>query len=308
MVLAYFTGILLFSLILIKATQILLVNLGLISAQAKVAPFFLSGLVVALATSLPELFVGIIAAIYGHPNLSLGNVVGSNIAALSLVIGGVALVGGAVAIKGEFLYRDVFYAFLAGAVPMVLLFDKVLSRVDGLILLALYGFYQAVIFSQKEKNIYHLKKPVTKEEIAWLLFSIVLIMFCANMVVRLAIHLAVVLNIQVLLIGLILVSIGTTLPELIFEFEAIQSHQPEMALGNLLGSIVTHSCLVLGVVALITPIRIAGLAEYLLATMAFVVIFGVFYLFVRTKKRLDHWEGAVLILIYLAFVIVEFIQ
>jgi len=306
MVLVYFVGILLFSLILIKATEILLVNLGLISAQTKVAPFFLSGLVVALATSLPELFVGIIASIHGHPNLSLGNVIGSNIAALSLVIGGVALVGGAVSVRGEFLYRDVFYTFLAGAVPMVLLFDKVLSRVDGLILLALYGFYQVAIFSQKDKNNYRLKTPATKKEFGWLFLGLALIIFSADMVVRLAVNLAVVLNIQVLLIGLVLVSIGTTLPELIFELGAIQKHQPEMVFGNLLGSIVTHSCLVLGIVALITPIRIAGLAEYLLATMAFVVIFGAFYLFVRTKKRLDHWEGAILILIYLAFVIIEF--
>lgn len=304
----YFAGILLFSLILIKAIDILLVNLKLIFSQAKAAPFFFSGLVVALATSLPELFVGITAAIYGHPNLSLGNVVGANIATLSLVIGGVALVGGVVSVKGEFLYRDVFYAFLAGAVPMVLLFDKVLSRIDGLILLALYGFYQVTVFSQKEKINSYLKKPVTKKEIGRLFLSLALIIFCADMVVRLAVGLAVFLNIQILLIGLILVAIGTTLPELIFEMEAIKKRQPEMVLGNLLGSIVTHSCLVLGVVALITPIRIAGLVEYLLATMAFVVIFGIFYLFVRTKKRLDHWEGAVLILIYLVFVMVEFLQ
>jgi len=280
----------------------------LISTQAKVAPLFLSGLIVALATSLPELFVGITAGIYGYPNLSLGNVVGSNIAALSLVIGGVALIGGAVAVKGEFLYRDVFYAFLAGAIPMVLLFDKVLSRIDGLILLALYGFYQAVIFNQKEKSIDQRGKPVTKKEIGWFFLGLALIIFSADMIVRLAVGLAIILNIQVLLIGLVLVSIGTTLPELIFELEAIQKHQPEMVFGNLLGSIVTHSCLVLGIVALITPIRIAGLAEYLLATMAFVVIFGAFYLFVRTKKRLDHWEGAILILFYLIFVLVEFTQ
>ena len=141
-IIVYLVLILFFSFLLIKATDILVVNLKGFSTRLGLGQFAVTTFLLALATSLPELFVGITSALEGTPNLSLGNIIGSNIADLSLVIGGAALFAGAVNVRGRFLQRDVFYAFLAGAAPMVLLFDKQLTRVDGLILLALYGFYK----------------------------------------------------------------------------------------------------------------------------------------------------------------------
>ena len=130
----YLALILFFSFLLIKATDILVVNLKGLSTRIGLGQFAVTTFLLALATSLPELFVGITSALEGTPNLSLGNIIGSNIADLSLVIGGAALFAGSVNVRGRFLNRDVFYAFLAGAAPMVLLFDKKLTRVDGLIL------------------------------------------------------------------------------------------------------------------------------------------------------------------------------
>jgi len=149
MIIIYLALILLFSFLLIKATDILIVNLKGFSQATGLGQFAMTTFLLALATSLPELFVGITSALEGTPSLSLGNIIGSNIADLSLVIGGAALVGGTVGVHGIFLRRDVFYAFLAGAAPMVLLFDKSLSRVDGLILLALYGFYNFWVFTER---------------------------------------------------------------------------------------------------------------------------------------------------------------
>lgn len=311
--------IIFFSLLLIKATDILLVNLKSFSKQIKIGAFASGGLVVALATSLPELFVGLAAALRGEPGLSLGNVVGANIANLSLVIGGAALIGGTLKVRGSFLSRDVFYAFLAGATPMLLLIDKVLSRADGIILLAIYLFYQAVIFRQQDKGadteggivnrlIHRISHQETKKEIFWIFIGVVVLLFSANMLVSLGLKVALVLNLPVLVVGMVWIAIGTTLPELIFEAEAIKNHQPEMAFGNLLGSIVTNGTLVLGIVALISPIRIEAFTQYLLATIAFVLVFGLFYLFIRTKRRLERWEGAVLAIVWLVFVLAEFLK
>jgi len=308
-----------FCLVLIKASDILLVNLKSLALQTGIGSFAITGLIVALATSLPELSVGVAAGFRGEPNLSLGNVVGANIANLSLVIGGAALIGGAVTVHGTFLRRDVFYAFLAGAAPMLLLTDRVLSRIDGLILLSLYGFYQLMVFEEQKKRaadkggfinrlLRRLNHRGTKQELGWIFLGVVLLLFSADMIVRLASKIALSLNIPILLIGLVLVAIGTTLPELTFEIEAIRSHQPTMVFGNLLGSIVANGTLIIGLVALISPIRIQAFSEYLLATMAFVIAFGIFYLFVRTKHRLERWEGAFLIGFYLAFVLGEFIH
>ncbi len=311
--------IFLFCLVLIKASDILLINLKSFALQTGIGAFAITGLIVALATSLPEFFVGVAAGLRGEPNLSLGNVVGANIANLSLVIGGAALIGGAVTVQGTFLRRDVFYAFLAGAAPMLLLTDKVLSRFDGLILLSLYGFYQVMVFEEQKKRaadeegfinrlLRRLNHRGTKRELGWIFLGVVLLLFSADMIVHLASKIALSLNIPILLIGLVLVAIGTTLPELTFEIEAIRSHQPTMVFGNLLGSIVANGTLIIGLVALISPIRIQAFDEYLLATMAFVIAFGIFYLFIRTKHRLERWEGAFLIGFYLAFVLGEFIH
>ena len=147
MALVNFVFIFVFSVLLIKATDILVVNLKRMAEATRLGEFAITSFVLALATSLPELFVGISSAIEGSPSLSLGNVIGSNIADLSLVIGGAAIIGGSLSVQGIFLSRDVFYAFLAGAAPMLLLFDKNLSRIDGLVLLALYGFYNVSVFT-----------------------------------------------------------------------------------------------------------------------------------------------------------------
>ena len=323
MIIIYLALILLFSFLLIKATDILIVNLKGFSQATGLGQFAMTTFLLALATSLPELFVGITSALEGTPSLSLGNIIGSNIADLSLVIGGAALVGGTVGVHGIFLRRDVFYAFLAGAAPMVLLFDKSLSRVDGLILLALYGFYNFWVFTEryrrliigqdeKEGFIRRLIRRInhrgTKTELAWIFLGVALLLFSADMLVRIARQIALALNIPILLIGLLLVAIGTSLPELAFELKAVREKQSGMVFGDLLGSIVANGTLVIGVTSLISPIRIQAFDEYLLATMTFVVMFALFYIFIRTKKKLERWEGAALLGVYLLFILLEFLR
>ncbi len=318
--LLYLILIFLFSFILIKATDILIVNFEALSVKTKIRKFALTGLILGLATSLPELFVGLSAAFEGKSILSLGNIIGANIANLSLVIGGAALIGGMVAVHGTFLRRDIFYAFLAAASPMLLISDKILTRIDGMILLFLYVFYQLAIFSERpgkdekkedkqERLLRKLGRPPIRKaskEVAWIFFGIALLLFSADTLVKIAVKFAVAFNIPLLLIGLLVISVGTTLPELVFEIEAIHKRQSNMALGNLLGSIVANGTLIIGLVALISPIRIQNLNSYFLSTMTFLIIFGLFYLFIRTKRRLSRWEGLALLLVYLVFVIVEF--
>lgn len=308
-------------LLLIKAADILIINLKSLSRTTRLGQFALTGLLMALTTSLPEAFVGITSALEGKPQLSLGNIIGANIANLSLVVGGAALAGGAIAIRGNFLSEDVFYAFLAGAAPMVLLFDKQLGRVDGLILILLYGLYCSWVLSGRKKEIQQLPGDNNEEfvwrlirrfntkgsrkELGWIFLGIILLLFSADMIVSLAQDIAVPLNLPLLLVGIFIISVGTTLPELIFELKAIRQHHPTMVFGNLLGSVVANSTLIIGLVALISPIKAVNFSEYLVATMAFVLIFGAFYLFIRTKHQLERWEGALLVLLYFVFIAVE---
>jgi len=312
-----------FSLLLIKATDVIVVNLKGLSDKTKVGRFAITSFLMALATSLPELVVCLAAALDNQSNLALGNVIGSNIADLSLVIGGAALIGGAVAVRGLFLRRDVFYAFLAGSAPMVLLFDKSLTRMDGLILLLLYGFYINWVFKERQERLAgtrgeeeglvrrllrQMSHRGTQKEVGWLFLGLAMLLFAAEMLVRLASKMAIAFNLPLLLIGLFLVAVGTSLPELAFSLKAIRKHESSMVFGDLLGSVVANGTLIIGLAALISPLRIQAFDEYLLATIAFVVIFGIFYLFIRTKHRLERWEGAALFGVYLIFVLLEFLK
>ena len=316
MLIFYLFLLIVFSFALIKATEILVEGLKSLADSIKIGKFALTSFILALATSLPELFVGLAAAFRGKPSLSLGNVLGSNIANLSLVIGGASLVAGSVQVFGEILYRDICYGFLVGTAPLILLLDNRLGRRDGLILLALYVWYNLTILRGKRQEMWEkgwtrrlLHKFLPKKhgtEWAKLFLGIILLLLAAEGIVKTAESFALGFGIPLFLVGLFLVAIGTSLPELAFEMKAIKKKQASMVFGDLLGSIVANSSLVLGLVALISPIKIFYLQEYLLATIFFILIFGAFYFFVRTKHKLERWEGGLLFLFYLLFAAIEF--
>ena len=313
-----------FSFVLIKAAdQVVIALRHLTKSSSSKGVFILSALLLALATSFPELFVGITSSLEGTPNLSLGNVLGANIANISLVVGAATLLVGRVNVHGEFLRRDVWIALVAGILPIVLVFDGELSRVDGLILLSLYGAYASSFFKDRFLEIGQEIKKGTfihkffrrvnnidgnkTKEAARLFLGIAVLLVSANLIVNTAQSLAAAANIPVFLIGLILLSIGTTLPELGFSIKSLQDKEPTMFFGNLLGSIIANSTLVIGVTAVISPIRVAAIEEYLIAAVTFVVVFLVFWLFIRSKLKLERWEAGVLLAIYIVFVVVEFL-
>ncbi|MBI3954439.1 hypothetical protein HY333_00165, partial [Candidatus Collierbacteria bacterium] len=102
------------SLILVWSSKLVVVSFEKLSAKLRIAQLALAGVLIALSTSLPELFVGLVAAIEGKPEISLGNVIGANILNVSLVAGGAALVGGSIAVVGDFIRTEMVVAFLAG--------------------------------------------------------------------------------------------------------------------------------------------------------------------------------------------------
>lgn len=311
--------IIVFSFILIKSADLVVVAMRRISRQTKTGVFALSAVILAIGTSFPELFVGITSAIEKSPNLTLGVVFGSNIANILLVAGFAAFLHGRVFVHGDFLKRDVWIALGAGILPIILVLDGSLGRVDGLVLIAAYGAYASSFFRgrymeiaeehKKEAFFYrflrrfnHIDSRKTKE-FGRLFVGIALLLLSADMIVKLSEQLAVAANIPIFLIGLIILAIGTSLPELVFSFRSLEDHEPSMFFGNLLGSTIANSTLVVGVTALISPIRLFAVNEYLIAMITFVIGFLLFWLFIRSKHRLDRWEAFSLVLLYLIFVV-----
>lgn len=303
---------------LIKATDILVFHLKALARKTELGGFFLTSIVVGLATSLPEILVGITSALEGQPNISLGNVIGSNIADLSLVAGLAAFLGGSLNIRGKSHTTDFIHAFMAGIAPFILLLDHNLSRVDGFILIALYGFYNFLILRERNKEMTEqedggfiagllrkIRRNHTGRNFRYVFLGLAMMLFAADMIVKIGLKISEGIGIPVLLVGLFLVAVGTSLPELAFELKAVRRKESAMFVGNLLGSVVANGTLVIGLTAVIYPIEIRAFSEYTTASLFFIAVCSFFYFFIRSKQRLERWEGFVLLAIYILFIFLE---
>lgn len=313
--------LLLFSFGLIKSTELIVAAIRRMVRRSKLGSFGVTAFVLALATSLPELVVGITASIEGLPEIVLGNVLGSNVANVSLVIGGAAIAGGKLRVAGETLKRDLYLVFGVAVLPLLLIADLILSRADGVVLLIVYVLFVTIVLKKHTRAI---GKHVMEESAVKRVFLTVVkrggrgdlvrflvgvggLLISSHMIVQLSKLIAIEMGLPVLIIGLFLVAIGTSLPELVFEMKAVVSGQVGMVWGDLLGSVVANATLVLGLSAVIAPMKLNGdgLAPYGMAIGAFVLLYSLFVYFARSKSRLERWEGIVLLLLYFGFVMVE---
>lgn len=314
-----------FVFILIKSADLVVISLRRFSKETHTKVFILSAILLAVATSFPELFVGITSAIEKTPHLSFGNVLGANIANISLVAGVAALIVGGVSVHSEFIKHEVWIALLAGILPLLLVIDGVLSKNDGIFLLFIYLVYALSFFKDRFSKIPHINRPggyihrflrnfrhpqidgSIKKDILKLLLGLLLLLISAEVIVRVAVSIAAGANIPIFLIGLFLLSIGTTLPELAFSIKSLKDKQPTMFYGNILGSIIANSTLILGIASVIHPIKIIDVGDSLVAAVFFVIIFSTFWFLIRNKLSLGRWGATLLLFLYLVFVVVEFL-
>ncbi|MAG19903.1 hypothetical protein CL618_00535 [archaeon] len=302
-------GIFLVSCLVLVISGVFLVkSLTKIASYLKVSGFLIGFVLMAFATSIPELFVGISSALAKNTALSLGNVIGSNIVNISLVVGiGIVLSRG-IKIKRDEIKKDVFNMFLILLLPLVLLVDGVLGRVDGLILVVVFVFYIWKILKTRKKFKQVLENKIKRPEIVLsvfvFIFSLVLLFLSSNYVVKYGTLLSMDFLLSPLIIGLFLVALGTSLPELVFGTVAILKGKEEMSLGNIIGSNIVNSTLVLGVTALIFPISVV-LSSFILSAIFMLVIGFLFLIFVNNKE-LGLFEGISLIIFYVLFLIVQF--
>lgn len=313
--------IIIFSIVLIKSADITVIALKKISGRVGIVG--LSAVLVAIGTSLPELFVGITSAIAGKTALSLGVALGSNIANIALIGAGAALIAGRVNIPENIIKKIVWVSFACGILPYLLLIDGNLTRIDGIILVLVYLSYIFSFFNhyhqraveEHEKGLSftkYLRKVEHFAEDKWKSFvgvgiGISLMLFSADTIVKFSSLLAERISISIFVIGLFILAIGTSLPEFAFSLRSLKDKEPEMFIGNLMGSIVANTTLIIGISVLINPIKAVLPMKYLAPGLVFIFVYLLFYFFIRTKKRLDRWEAGVLLAIYVIFFLVELI-
>lgn len=266
-----------------------------------------AALLVALSTSLPELFVTLASVVEKKPEIALGTLLGSNVADLSIIIGGATLLAGSLPIVGEYWRLELAAAFMAGISPILLMMDGGLSRIDGAILIVIYIIYLSdlIIGGKKKEMLFQTGKNklagggVPAIEMT---LGMIILLVSGNWLVKIGTVVARDWGVPVGVVGLLIISVGTSLPELFLSTGAILSKNVALVLGNLLGSIVTNATLIVGVLAFFHPFSIEKTGSYALVNMAFVVIFGLFWVFTSTKKKLERWEGLILVGVFITFV------
>lgn len=301
---------------LIACIVLVISGTGLVKTLTKIAQFlrlseFVAAFVImAAATSLPELFVGITSALAKKPALSLGNIIGANILDLTLVLGIIVIAARGIKIREKNLKKDARWMAILSILPLILFFiGRSLSRIDGAILILVFFIYSYRVLKTRRGHKKIVNGHVGRYEIVFaiLLFitCLVLLFVSANFVVKYASALAIELSLPPIMIGLFLISIGTTLPELVFGVRASLMKHGEMALGDQIGTVIFNSTLVIGLAALIYPIS-AAFTPFIIAFSFLLVVSFLVITFIESGGMLGVKEGISLILIYLFFVMVEF--
>ncbi len=301
---------------LIACIVLVISGTGLVKSLIKIAHFlrlseFAAAFVImAIATSLPELFVGITSAIAKKPSLGLGNVIGANILDLTLVLGIIIITARGIKVKEKNLKKDARWMSLIVLLPLVLfLIGNSLSRIDGAILVLVFLVYSYRMLKTRKRYETRLKDKVGRYEIILMVFLFITCLFLlfgsAKFVVEYASNLALELELPKIMIGLFLVSIGTTLPELTFGVRAAMLKHGEMALGDQIGTVVCNSTLILGLTALIEPITVT-FTPFIIASAFLLLVSFLFITFIESGRKLEVKEGISLILVYIFFVMVEF--
>lgn len=267
-------------------------------------------ILIGFSLALPELFVGIAAALDGKPQMALGTVVGANMANLSLIIGGLAVIAAVIPVVGEYVEKDLWVTVGLALMPFLMLFDGTITKLEGGVLIVLYFVY--ALFLSNEKVIAKQSKTKITGFEKWglpvvLILGVLIMAVCSWQLVQIAVRIAAVWGVSWFWMGLLLIAFGTTLPELLLISFSRKKHKASLALPDLLSSVVMNSTVILGIVALITPIIIKESVQRGLSGMFLVIILGLFWLFTKSKKKLERWEGVVLIGAYLMFIGLQFI-
>lgn len=323
MISAQIAGLVVLCLLLIYATSLIVRSLKNLARAAHLGAFGLTAFILAISTSLPELVVSLVAAVENNTSLILGNIIGSNIADLTLVIGGATLLSGSLKVSGTILSRDVYLTGAAGLLPIFLVADGTLAATDGIVLLVVYAIMVSTFLRSHQRSLaaHALSVSPSRRLLAMVIhpnghnrallkfiLGVGLLLISSHLIVSLATALSLSSGLSSLFVGLFIVAAGTSLPELAFEIKAVMSGHANMALGDLLGSVIANSTLILGLSSLIHPLTLSprGLWPYALAILFFTLIFGLFTFFVKSKKRLDWWEGLLLIGLYGLFLYLEY--
>jgi len=276
--------------------------------------FVIAFFVMAIVASFPNLFVGVLAALNGIPELSFGDIVGNSVVDFTLVAAIAVLVGKELKAEGPLIQKSLFFTIGVAILPLLLILDRELGRGDALVLLLVFLLYSAWLFSRRTeytKVFNHAQTPLKPpfqrfriflQNMLKTLAAIGLLLASAEGVIRAIQFFVAEFHIPFVTVGILVLGLGSALPEIYFTIAAARKGNNRVILGDLMGSVIVMTTLVLGIVALIHPIRIDDFSPYVLARFFLFLSAFAFLLFLRTNHAITRKEGAFLLFLYLVFV------
>ncbi|MFV0423704.1 calcium/sodium antiporter [Oleidesulfovibrio sp.] len=276
-------------------------------------PLLIGMVVVGFGTSVPEMLVSLMAALDGTPGIALGNAYGSNITNIGLILGATAVLG-PIMVSSQVLRKEL--PILIGVTLMtgVILWDGSLTRTDAAMLLVVFAvlvgwsIYQGMR-SSKDAFGEEMEQQVEEQGLSfkaglfWTLLGLALLIVSSRMLVWGAVQVAVSLGLSELVIGLTIVAIGTSLPELASSLAAARRGEHDIALGNVVGSNLFNTLAVVGIAGVVSPMQVdpAALSRDLLVMGGFTVALFVMGYPVHRAGRINRLEGSALLVAYLAY-------
>lgn len=269
-------------------------------------PAFVIGIfIVGIGTSLPELVSGVLSVNQGASEIVSGNIIGANISNILLVTGfAVALHRKPIALTSTYIYIDLHFLLGSFFTFYIIAYDSVITFGEAFVGLVIFGIYSVYLIKGGTKNETEQTEPHTKfplKAFGLLLLSAVGIYFGADYTVQSISDIAIALSIPKSIIALTVLSLGTTLPELAVNISAIKQGKAEMAIGNVLGSCVFNTLVIPAITSAVGAVLVPTvLLSFSLPVMA---ACGLFFYLLTQDKRISVWEGLMLVMIYLLFVL-----
>lgn len=280
---------------------------GKLAESFRLSKYTVGFIIVAVISILPETFISINAAIKGIPSFGLGMLFGSNIADLTLIFAILVFYAGrSLKVESKILKNHVIYPFLL-LLPLILGLDGHFSRLEGVALIVVGAVFYYVALRDGTDN-----RPALSDgngrykSFGMLLVSMAILLLGAHFTVTSATSVANSLGVSPILVGMLIVGLGTTMPEMFFSLRSIKKKDDSLAIGDLLGTVLADATIVVGILALVNPFAFPQKIIYITGAFMVAASFVLFH-FMRTGRTLTRREASMLLAFWLVFVIVEFL-
>jgi len=292
--------------VIVKSADYVIAAVIRYSRKTGISDYLIGFLVVAFGTTLPDIVTSINASLQGVSTLVLGDVLGSSILDMTLVLGLMAIVGRSIPGDRSLDWKTILRLFALICLPFVLALDGSVSRIDGIVLIAVFLLYVYSLF-RREERAGNIKEDVPFAHIGMDMLIFVLgmlaLLLAGRWLVFSLVGISQILDLPVLLIGLFLLSAAMTLPEFVVGIRSVYRRHDVIAFGDLLGAIANNMLFVIGLAAVIRPIPIslghlAVPAAFMLGTLAI----GVYFI---TRKTITWRQGIMLVALYGLFILAE---